>query len=245
MTRPAGQSGSLCRAIEAQGGRALCFPVLAVGPVADQSVFGAVAERLDAFDLAFFVSPNAVNFALDGLLALRDWPPRLRVATVGKGSERALAARGFDDVIAPLAGFDSEAVLDLPAFSAETVRGRKVLVLRGDGGRDLLGETLIERGATVEYLACYRRFCPDIDSALLLDPVRRGEIDALLLTSTEGARNLAAMVGAEGMDLLSGLPVFASHPRIAAQCRELGLGPVIETDAGDEGLLRALVQHFG
>ncbi|PKO50981.1 MAG: uroporphyrinogen III synthase, partial [Betaproteobacteria bacterium HGW-Betaproteobacteria-21] len=68
---------------------------------------------------------------------------------------------------------------------------------------------------------------------------------ALLLTSTEGARNLAAMVGVDGLALLSGLPVFASHARIAAQCRELGLGLVIETDAGDEGLLRALVQHFG
>lgn len=245
VTRPLEQASHLCRAIEAQGGATMCFPVLAVGPALDQSAFGPVAERLDQFDLAFFVSPNAVRYALDGLLAERNWPPRLRVATVGKGSERALVARGFNDVIAPVGGFDSEAVLALPEFSAEAVRGRNVLVLRGDGGRDLLGATLVERGARVEYLACYRRYCPALDPAVLLDPVRAGTVDALVLTSSEGVRNLARIVGVEGVSLLAAVPVFASHPRIAAQCRELGLGAVIETEAGDEGLLCALGQHFG
>lgn len=245
VTRPAGQAETLCRAIEARGGRALNFPLLAVSPVVDRSAFDEIAPRLDAFDLAFFVSPNAVRFALDGLLAVRKWPERLRVATVGKGSERALAERGFENVIAPAAGFDSEAVLALPEFAADAVRGRSVLVLRGDGGRDLLGETLVERGARVEYLACYRRSCPEIDPALLLGPVLRGEVDALLLTSSEGARNLAAIVGAEGMGVLGDLPILVPHARIAAQCRALGLTHVIATEAGDEGLLRALVQHFG
>lgn len=245
VTRPAGQAASLCRSIEACGGRALCIPVLEIGPVADPSVFRDVAARLDAFDLAFFVSPNAVRFGLDGLLALRAWPAGLKVATVGKGSEQALAARGFDGVIAPRAGFDSEAVLALPEFSASSVRGRKVLVLRGDGGRDLLGTTLVERGAQVEYLACYRRTCPVADPACLLDPARRGEVDALVLTSSEGVRNLATMVGADGVHLLREVCIFAPHPRIVAQCQALGWRHVVETEAGDEGLVRALVDYFG
>lgn len=245
VTRPLAQAASSCRAIEALGGTALCFPLLAVGPVEDRSVFADVAPRLDDFDLAFFVSPNAVSFALDGLLAQREWPPHLRLATVGKGSERALTERGFRDVIAPATGFDSEAVLELPAFSADAVRGRRVLILRGDGGRDLLGETLVERGAHVEYLTCYHRFCPSICAEQLLGPVRRAEVDALLLTSSEGVRNLVTLVGDEGMRLLQQLPVFVPHPRIAAQCTACGLEKVFVTDAGDEGLLRALVRHFG
>jgi len=245
VTRPEGQAESLCRAIERHGGTALRFPVLEIGPLDDRSEMARVARRLDDFDIAFFVSPNAVNFALDGLLAVRNWPASVTVATVGKGSESALTARGFDTIIAPEAGFDTESVLALPAFSPAEVCGRRILVLRGDGGRDLLGETLVARGAEVEYLSCYRRFRPDIEPARLLDPVKRDEVDGLLLTSSEGARNLADIVGAGGMEQLSDVPVFASHPRIAAQCRELGFARVIEAGAGNEGALRTIISYFG
>tara|TARA_R110001583_G_scaffold184037_2_gene343067 strand:+ start:57068 stop:57856 length:789 start_codon:yes stop_codon:yes gene_type:complete len=245
VTRPQEQAESLCRAIEQRGGTALRFPVIGIGPLADRSEIERVAGRLDTFDLAFFVSPNAVRYALDGLLVARDWPASLRVATVGKGSERALAARGFDKVIAPESGFDSESVLALPAFAPAAVRGHRILVLRGDGGRDLLGETLVARGAEVEYLSCYRRFCPDVEPDRLLEPVKRREVDGVLLSSSEGARNLADIVGAAGMVLLSDVPVFASHPRIAAQCRELGFARVIEAGAGDEGALRTIISYFG
>lgn len=245
VTRPEGQAESLCRAIEALGGQSVCFPVLGIAAVEDRSATEDVARRLDTFDIAFFVSPNAVNYGLDGLLKSRAWPARLQAATVGKGSERALRARGFSEVIAPDSGFDSESVLALPAFAEEAVRGHRVLVLRGDGGRDLLGETLVARGAEVEYLSCYRRFCPEADASALLDPLRRHQIDALLLTSSEGARNLVKIIGAENVALFDDLPVFASHPRIAAQCRALGFSRVIEAGAGDEGSLSTIISYFG
>jgi uroporphyrinogen-III synthase len=152
VTRPAGQADSLCAALAALGAEPLRFPLLTISPVADPAPLEAVARRLAEFELAFFVSPNAVNFALDVMLPVAPWPAELRVATVGKGSEAALAARGFTRVIAPQSGFDSESVLALPAFQAPALTGRRVLILRGDGGRDLLGDTLSARGAIVEYI---------------------------------------------------------------------------------------------
>lgn len=245
VTRPREQAGSLAQGIKALGGNVLLFPVLDIAPVWAPDRFDDVAARLGDFDLAFFVSPNAVRYGLDALLARRDWPGSLAVATVGKGSERALAERGFAWVVAPASGFDSEAVLALPEFAADAIRGRRVLVLRGDGGRDLLGETLRARGATVEYLSCYCRSCPVIDPGIMLQPAREGRLDALVLTSSEGVRNLRALVGDESIHLLAEVPVFASHPRIAAQSRDCGFGHVVETEAGDEGILRALTRHFG
>lgn len=244
VTRPEGQAESLCQAIRAAGGQALPFPVLAIGPVPDDAPLLALLPRLDEFDLAFFVSPNAVHHALDIVLSCRAWPAALRVATVGKGSERALALRGFSQVIAPQQGFDSESVLALPEFAAAAVHGRRVLILRGDGGRDLLAETLRTRGASVECVCCYRRFRPEIDSERLLAPARAGRLDALLLTSTEGVSNLALMVGEQGLALLRPVPVFASHPRIASRACEVGFTRVVSTPAGDEGLLQALHRHF-
>lgn len=119
-----------------------------------------------------------------------------------------------------------------------------MLIFRGDGGRELLADTLRERGASVEYVTCYRRFCPDLDPALLLQPVARGEVDGLLLTSSEGVRNLAGCWAQKyGLAALP-VTVFASHPRIVAQACEAGFADVLETPAGDDGLMQAL-NHFG
>lgn len=245
VTRPAGQAASLCDAIQAAGGEALLFPVLAIAAVEDDGALVATIDRLDDFDLAFFVSPNAVEHALAAVRGRRNWPSRLAVATVGKGSERALAQAGFAQVIAPASGFDSESVLALPEFAEPAVRGKRILIFRGDGGRDLLAEVLRERGAEVVHATCYRRYRPALDPAILLAPAARGELDALLLTSSEGVRNLVDMLGDAACAGLNAVPVFVPHPRIAAHARAAGFATVIETEAGDDGLLRALVRHFG
>lgn len=244
VTRPAAQAASLCEAIAARGGVPVRFPVLGIGAVDDTTALDAIADRLDDVDLAFFVSPNAVQHALTAILPRRSWPARTVVATVGKGSERALAEFGFAAVVAPASGFDSEAVLDLPEFQPEAVDGKLVVIFRGDGGRDLLGVTLRERGARVEYVTCYRRFRPAGDPTPLLELARRGALDAITLTSSEGVGSLVAMVGAEGLETLRSVPVFAPHPRIAAHARAAGFLSVVETPPGDEGLMQALESHF-
>jgi uroporphyrinogen-III synthase len=240
ITRPAGQAAGLARAIEAAGGRALLFPVIEIAPVEDETGLAAVCAGLDRFHLAFFVSPNAVELALAYLLPRRSWPAHLAVATVGKGSEAALARAGFDRVIAPTAGFDSEAVLALPEFQAAVVADREVVIFRGDGGRDLLGDTLKERGARVHYVACYRRRIPATDAAPLLDAALCGDLDALVLTSSEGVANLRAMVGPVDWPILTAVPAVVPHPRIAEAARRAGFATVLESGPGDVGVLAAL-----
>lgn len=241
VTRPAGQADSLCAALTALGAEPLRFPLLTITPVADPAPLQDAARRLADFSLAFFVSPNAVHLALDAMLPVVPWPASLAIATVGKGSEAALAARGFADVIAPQSGFDSESVLALPAFQAGAVAGKRVLILRGDGGRDLLGDTLVQRGATVEYLTCYHRSGPSDDPAPLVARAHDGQLDALTLTSSEGVAYLAALPGAAE---LRPVPVFVPHPRIAAAARGAGFSTVIATGAGDQGLIDGLIDHF-
>ena len=241
VTRPSEQADALCAAVEARGARALRIPVIEIVPQPVTAELAALIDALDSFDLAFFVSANAARHGLAAVRARREWPAHLRVATLGKGSEQALRALGFANVIAPSAGFDSEAVLALPEFASDAVAGKRIVVFRGDGGRDLLGVTLSQRGATIRYAACYARRIPATGADRLL---RGGSaIDALVLTSSEGVGNLAAMLG-EGMCRVIDVPVFAPHSRICARAREAGFTTVIETEAGDAGVLDALEQHF-
>lgn len=243
VTRPAGQAAHLAEALAARGAIPVLFPVLAIDDVADIAPLLDVARRLDDFDIAVFVSPNAVDKALDAILARRSWPTRLRAATVGHSSEQALARHGIADVIAPQDRFDSEALLALAPL--QNVAGRKIVVFRGDGGRDLLGDTLLARGAQVEYVTCYRRSRPNADPAPLLRLWNDGTLDAITLTSSEGLRNLCDMVGGLGQAWLRRTPVFVPHPRIAEQARAVGLANVVLTAPADDGLIAGLERYYG
>lgn len=161
---------------------------------------------------------------------------------MGKASEHALACFGITDVIAPQARFDSEALLGLPEL--QEMSGKRVVVFRGDGGRDLLGDTLSRRGAKVEFVACYRRGKPDLDAAPLLKLWAQHELDAITITSSEGLRNLCDMIGKAGQTALADTPLFLPHARIVEQARMLGLRRVVATPPGDEGLMTGLIKYF-
>lgn len=242
VTRPVGQTAHMAALIRAAGGEPVLFPALEILDAADLQPVLALVDRLDAFDLAIFISANAVSKALDLVHARRAWPAALRVATVGRGSERALLRRGFAAVIAPRERFDSEGLLDLPQL--KDVQGKRVVIFRGDGGRELLGDTLRARGALVEYAECYRRGRPDADSAPLLDLAARHELDAFTVTSSEGLANLYDMLGEAGRQCFGQTPLFAPHERIAAAARALGVQTVVLTGPGDEGLVAGLAAFF-
>lgn len=241
VTRPERQAAALAALIAARGGRAIVFPTLEIRDIDDSSALSDVIERLECFDIAIFVSPNAVERGLAAIHERRSLPVTLRCAAVGRGSARALARHGVNDVIAPVAGDDSESLLELRDL--REVEGKRVVVFRGAGGRELIRETLEARGANVEYAECYRRARPLVDAGELLAAWDSPGIAAFVATSSEGLRNLCAMLGARGQERLIRTPVFVTHPRIAQTGRELGLTLVV-TGTRDEDIADALTRYF-
>lgn len=247
VTRPREQAAPLARRIEQAGGIPLLFPLLDIAPVQDQQALHEQISRLvqkeplaasfeeRPFDLVIFISPNAVQYGMAAIRAAGDLPPALRIATVGQGSAKALRELGLANVIAPAERFDSEGLLALPEL--QDVAGWRVLIFRGDGGRELLGDTLRARGATVEYAACYRRSKPQQDTAVLLDAAP----DALTVTSSEALGYLWQMLDEAQRDRICGIPLFVPHQRIAELAQRQGWRQVRLADAGDDGLLSALI----
>ncbi|WP_374278931.1 uroporphyrinogen-III synthase [Azonexus sp.] len=243
VTRPRGQADGLAGAIAAAGGTALLFPLLEISPADDPRPLAEAVDRLADTAVAVFVSPNAVDHALPAILARGPWPAGLLPAAVGQGTVRALAARGVEGCVAPVDRQDSEGLLACPELAASRVAGRRVAIFRGDGGRELLADTLRERGATVDCVTCYHRSGPPGAIGTLLAAWRDGRLDALTVSSSEGLRHLAGLLDAEGRRYLQATPLFVPHPRIAEQARELGLERIIVTAAADAGLVAGLAAY--
>ena len=234
ITRPRDQAVQLKRRIEQAGGVPLLFPLLDIAPVPDTRLLHDQIKRLPQFDLAIFISPNAVRYGMAEIQAAGSLPSSLKIATVGQGSARALHESGITNVIVPAERFDSEGLLALPEL--QDIAGWRVMIFRGDGGRELLGNTLKARGATVEYAACYQRSKPERDIGELVSDVP----DAITVTSSEALGYLWQMLDKGAQAALCGIPLFVPHRRIAELARQQGWHQVVLTDSGDEGLLASL-----
>ena len=239
ITRPRHQSGTLADLIRRCGGEPVLFPTLEIVPVDPIPSMRAILERLSEFDMAVFVSANAVQHAMPLIRAVGGWPQSLRGAAVGQGTARELRAQGVADVLLPGDGADSEALLARPEL--QDVAGQRVVIFRGVGGRELLAETLRSRGAEVVYVECYRRSKPDSDPVPLRDRVARGALDAIVCASAESLQNLLDIAGDEIAPQLTSLPLFVVHPNIAESARTLGFSTVIVTETSDQGVLSGII----
>jgi uroporphyrinogen-III synthase len=239
VTRPAGQAETLCTLIRAAGGHPIPFPTLEIAPVADPGPpRGLLAQ---GWDLMVFVSRNAVESALAlvaGTPGAGTWDQARRLAAVGRATAAALEAAGRAPDLVPAERFDSETLLALPQLA--DLAGGRVLIVRGEGGRALMGEVLAARGAEVRYAEVYRRVCPRMDPGDLL---RRwtSEVHLLTATSDEVLLNLNQMLGPEGLPLALATPLVVISARTADTATRLGYRRVRVADRAEDGaILEAL-----
>jgi uroporphyrinogen-III synthase len=242
VTRPQGQARRFLQRIAELGGEAWWLPGLTIEPPADMTGLLKVVEDMERCDWLVFVSPTAVERAWPAIAGRGGLPAGVRVAAVGRGSARELAQRGVRDVLAPEDKADSESLLALPEL--QDLAGQRVALFRGEGGRPLLAQTLAARGAEVLHAVCYRRVRPSVDVGPVLAAWRAGRIQVVTAFSRDSLDGLAALLAAEGGELLSGTPLFVPHPRIAEHAHALGIAQVFVTPPGEEGVLQALTERF-
>lgn len=240
VTRPRAQAAELAAGIEALGGHALIFPLLEIYPPANPAPLQQAIAQLGDYHFTIFISPNAVDHALPAILAAGSWPANLQPAAIGPGTVKALTKHGIAQCLYPASRFDSEGLLAEEAFAAEAIAGKKILIFRGNGGRELLAETLRERGAFVDCVTSYERHGPGDNFDTLLKAWRQHQLHAIALSSSEALRYLLDGMDSEGHNFLANTPLFIPHPRIAESARAAGLRQIIQTEAADAGILSAL-----
>jgi uroporphyrinogen-III synthase len=242
VTRPAGQSQGLCDRLAVSGFDAIAVPAIAITAPVDSSALAALITALDGYQLAVFISVNAVQQGLTAILRQRTWPSQTAIATVGPGTAAAVQSLGLRVDHVPQHEYSSEGLLALPAL--QDMKGSRIVILRGNGGRDTLRTEFGARGAQVEYVEVYRRICPADSAALLWPLLHEHKLQLITVTSNEALQNLFDMAGSKGQPLLREIPLVVASSRQAALAARLGFrqGAVIAGHASDEAMADGVLQ---
>ncbi|MFO7592613.1 MAG: uroporphyrinogen-III synthase [Pseudomonadota bacterium] len=243
VTRPAHQADPLCDRITEAGGQPVRFPLLKILDNSNSPPVRQQLQRLADYQIAIFVSPNAVQFGLAAIARLGGLPEGLKLAAVGRGTARRLQKQlGRAPDLVPEEQFTSEGLLALPGLHG--VAGKRILILRGNGGRELLAKTLRERGAEVDYAEVYRRETPEADAA---DPGWLDKTDIITLTSSEALENLVSLAEPEQCARLLGKPLVVVSERTETLARELGFhsSVLVAYQASDEAILETIIAWTG
>lgn len=237
VTRPEHQAQGLIDVLTASGAKVFSYPTITIVPAPPSRSLQHLAE----VDYLIFISPNAVEYGKRLIGASENLPPGLEVAAVGRATAKTLRVWGVHDVIVPSVGADSEALLAAPQF--QQVSDKRMIIVRGVGGRELLGETLIARGAQVAYAEVYERALPEKADDRLERWLGTGVIDVVTATSAAGLENLLVLAGPNAKEMLCRLPLVVVSGRMLQLAEMLGFeGPIrVAEGAGDTAVTDAVV----
>jgi uroporphyrinogen-III synthase len=234
ITRPATQADKLRQAIEHDGAKVLSFPLIEINALVDAQAIQDLKNKvlaLDSYQALIFVSNNAVLYG--GEFISNYWPQfpvGIDVIAVGPTTAQAAEERLSCKVIRPSEGMSSEDILRLPQLQAVT--GKKIGIVRGQGGRELLADTLRERDAVVEYLEAYTRTPLDYESADFCEKLRSASVNVLTVNSGESLDRLTLLL-ADNTDMMQQLDLLVPSERVAQQARDAGYRRVHNAQGAD------------
>ncbi len=193
VTRPQHQAETLCKLIEDHGGKAIRFPVIEINKSENQQAAKILLDNIDQYDIGIFISRNAVDWTMKLLGDKQSVLERLNLCAIGVATTGVLEQSLLKNVITN-DGTNSESLLDVDILSANEISGKKVIIFRGEGGREYLATTLRERGAQVDYAEVYRRDCPEYDQDFINQLWKLNTPDVVIVTSDSGLRNLFSLL---------------------------------------------------
>ncbi|NND44107.1 MAG: uroporphyrinogen-III synthase [Xanthomonadales bacterium] len=241
VTRPAGgSSDALCAAVERAGFEAFRQPLLQVDAMPELSgAQRSLLLDLDLYQHVIFISSNAVRFGMD---RIEEYWPQIPVGiswyAIGDATAALLASFGIE-AVTPGAAMTSEGLLALPGLL--DVLDERVLIVKGEGGRETLRNELAGRGARVDELACYRRSLPEMSAGALAEKLIAWGIDVILVSSGEGLANLQLLLTPTETSKLKPMALVVPSERVARLARGAGFDQVVTAEnASDTAMVHAL-----
>lgn len=238
VTRPAGREANLRRLIEGAAGTVIHYPVYSIQPPPELEIQQLIRlrEQLHSFSMAIFISPTAVE---QSQLYFPVLPEHLIIVSIGSKTTQALEQQNIHvDIEAP--EHNTESLLRSAEFQMPQLQGQRILIFRGHGGRALLGDTLVHRGAQIRYVEIYQRQIPPHPP---LNEQQINSLDAITISSNEGLDNLVTLM--EDPSLLIDVPLIVPSSRAKTLARQHGFKTIISAEnATDEAMFSALTSYL-
>ena len=239
VTRPAAQGEDLSRLIEQKGGKVVRLPLLEIGP--SDIPADNIINRLSGAEIAIFISNNAVTRASEYYGIGKEALEGLKIVAIGQSTADCLKRNGLDNVIYPDRGSDSEALLALGVLQEKLVHDKKIVIFRGNGGRETLAEVLRQRGAEVTYLEVYKRSKPRYEQEYLDTIINDFNPDVIIITSNESLNNLFEIIKPQHRKFISNKIFLVMSKRIADLGKSFDISRIVITEKpGDQGIIDAL-----
>lgn len=258
VTRPLEFVEGLCQGIHALGSVAEILPTIHIMPTEHKKELIDIVKTLETGDRLIFVSRSAVHFTVPMILSMYGvgtgpaWPPDAMPGwgwyAIGPGTREALQEFKLSPIISPwVPPYESESLLNLPELLKEAIEGQRVIIFRGNTGRELLPKILKERGAFVEIVETYQRCLPVIDMAERFLMWQKSPIDVIVSTSVEGMQNLLSLVerdksvGTPALEWVKAIPIIVVSTRMLEAAKGLGFKkPVLAWSAEDSAIIQAI-----
>lgn len=218
ITRPVHQSQDLIVQTRASGGSVIHFPTLEIiGPKSIKKVILGI-KKLNQYDLVIFISPNSVFKTAECIHEIwSSWPKNLKTIATGPGTARSLKQHNLPCDYYPEKEFNGIGLLNLIVL--QDIKQKKILIIKGEGGRHYLRKSLKDRGAQIDNLNVYKRGLPRIDKTNIPN---QEIIDVIICTSRSGLKNLVGLLYPYWQDTLLQKQLLVISPRLADNAKKLG-----------------------
>ena len=245
ITRPNEQADSLCELISNHGGISVRFPAVKIQPIDKTDKLIKCFDEISKYDFIIFISRNAVRVAVDRFITDINMFKNIKIIGVGSGTMGELEKSNFKNIIYSEQS-DSEGVLNLSDMQSEKIKSKKIFIIRGVGGRELLVKGLKERGADVECIEIYKRCLTKYNKNQLDKLWYKRKPDAAIVTSNDILDNLTNILKDDKKQLLS-TPLIVMSDRIAEYARNIGFISKISIvkEKSDDGIFQCLLKLVG
>ena len=246
ITRARSQALSLSQRIESLGGEVVEFPTIEIKPPASYESLDEAIKQITSYDWLIFTSVNGVEQFLSRFEKLGKNIANLagiEVGAIGPETAKRLTAAQIRLSLVPKQ-YQAEGILE--ELLSKNLFGKRVLIPRAAKARDILPETLRQRGARVELVEAYQTVPPQTDVAAVHKLLRDGKIDVITFTSFSTATNFAAMLHDHDLPrLLSRMVIACIGPITKKTVEDLGMrSEIVSEEFTIPGLVNAMVDYF-